>query len=578
MKKFNSMRVAFVLSLIMPTAALLSGCGSAANVVAQEQHVNVDSTVASVGDFSLIGHYIGTAVPSMQVNVYTKAGAVVESVNVKTGDTVKEGDILFTLDDDVQSLSVDRANIGYDQTRASYDQALTQAENGVVSAQDRYDQLLIAYEQALINADNTIEKARIGYESSIASRDQALGSTLDSMLAGYESSVNSAEGAVSAAKAAVSALTVIAQIESDYEGLRSGAPTELGSLSLAEANAIKGSLDPLLAGEIEALYTMATNADIYDIGGTAGYYKQQLAEAESAYDSAQNALRSAERVYEINEDDKADELEELQDLSVENAKLSYDQAIEAKDLLIVNYEEQLETALKSIETSAETVDLTGSIYGAQLDSAQNSIESAILGLENFEAIAPVSGVVDSLAVEERGFINANQVALTVSDYSTMDVTFYVSEAVKNEITVGQAMSITYNGNEYAGEIGTISNSLDARSALFKVEATIQTPSEDIASGVSVNIMLATNSAEDVLVIPYKALHFSGNESYVYVIRDGRAARADVTIGLFDDENVVILEGLSEGDEVITTWSPQLRNGTLVATSAEQVPSEGEAAQ
>ena len=56
--------------------------------------------------------------------------------------------------------------------------------------------------------------------------------------------------------------------------------------------------------------------------------------------------------------------------------------------------------------------------------------------------------------------------------------------------------------------------------------------------------------------PYEAVYYDGMEAYVYTVVDGKAKKTYVTTGLYDTERIVISEGLSGTDMLITTWSAQ----------------------
>ena len=51
--------------------------------------------------------------------------------------------------------------------------------------------------------------------------------------------------------------------------------------------------------------------------------------------------------------------------------------------------------------------------------------------------------------------------------------------------------------------------------------------------------------------------------------DGKAKKTNITTGLYDVEEVVVKDGLSKDDIVITTWSAQLREGVTVSVKVEE---------
>ena len=51
--------------------------------------------------------------------------------------------------------------------------------------------------------------------------------------------------------------------------------------------------------------------------------------------------------------------------------------------------------------------------------------------------------------------------------------------------------------------------------------------------------------------------------------DGKAKKTNILTGLYDVEEIVVVDGLSKEDEIITTWSAQLREGVTVSVKVEE---------
>ena len=74
---------------------------------------------------------------------------------------------------------------------------------------------------------------------------------------------------------------------------------------------------------------------------------------------------------------------------------------------------------------------------------------------------------------------------------------------------------------------------------------------------------STAKAEDAMLLSLDLLEYDGNQPFVYVYRDGKAVRTDVTTGISSAEEIVILSGLTKEDQIITTWHPDLKDGAAV---------------
>lgn len=151
----------------------------------------------------------------------------------------------------------------------------------------------------------------------------------------------------------------------------------------------------------------------------------------------------------------------------------------------------------------------------------------------------------------------------------MVATYYVSEDVRNTFSIGQQIEIEKDGNMYNGEVIEIGGTIDATTGLFKIKASIIGDTSAMLSGTKVKVTTATYYEENALIIPYDAVYYDGTQAYVYTVVDGKAKKTNIATGLYDVEEIVVKDGLSKDDIVITTWSAQLREGVTVSVKEEE---------
>lgn len=268
-----------------------------------------------------------------------------------------------------------------------------------------------------------------------------------------------------------------------------------------------------------------------------------LSRAESARDSAYQAYLTARSAYHT--------AQESQDLTDETAEMTRDQL----DRSIASTEESLETGLSL---------------------AALGVEQAQMALDYYTVTAPVSGVIESKNVDVNGMASQSSPAYTIVNNNTMTVTFQVSEAVKNTFSIGQEVTLERNSDTYTAQITEIGSSVNPQSGLFQIKACVAADGTALPSGVSVKVSADTYRAENTMIIPYDAVYYENEGAYVYTSVDGRAVKTPITTGIFDDENIVVTEGLNLGDIVVTSWSPQLTGGVLLhAVDAENPEDAGQ---
>ena len=247
---------------------------------------------------------------------------------------------------------------------------------------------------------------------------------------------------------------------------------------------------------------------------------------------------------------------------------------------------QLETAQKELERSQVLYENDG-ITQQALETAENSVRSAQLQLEsaqdnyntllkNISITAPISGVIESKNVDVYDNASMQQAICVISQKSNMEVVFQISERVKNSLRLGNSITLEKNGTSYKASITEIAGKTSDNTGLFEITARIQ-DGGSLSTGSKVTVSLVTDRAENVLCIPLDAIYYDDGKPYVFVSRDGVAEVVYVETGIYDDANMQITSGLTEKDQVITSWSSQLTSGALVQ-SVEDAEKENSSAQ
>ena len=510
-----------LLTLALMTGSL-SACGKDEGAT-MDTSIHVESQTAATGTLSIYSDYIGTAAPSDSVTVTPLVSGTVESVNVKVGDSVKAGDVLCQFDDTAAQLSLDSANnavesakAGKDASKASTDASNAQTEGSLTTLQDTLD----AYEESKADAQMQLD-------------------TLNDQLADAESATETAQ------TAATESQTLYKTAEALYINFRSFLDTypdcqTTAGLSLAAAGT--DLTDPKVTQATALLSSLS------EAGLTVEYLS----------DSGLNTLKENATAAETAATQAATAYQTLQ-----SSISTLEQSITQLDTQIKATEDSLANAkkLKSISDSADT----DAVYDAQIKSAQTGVDSAQYQVDLYTITAPVDGVIESCSVKENEMFATGYPAFIIAGGSSAVITFYVTEEVRNFIRVGDSVTVTNKDTDYTGQVTTIAEKADDVKALFAIEAEVPlSDGASIANGVSVSLRLITDEESGHIVIPYDAVYYEDNQAFVYIIKNDTATRVDVETGLYSDEEICILSGLNEGDEVITTWASGLKDGAAIA--------------
>lgn len=205
-------------------------------------------------------------------------------------------------------------------------------------------------------------------------------------------------------------------------------------------------------------------------------------------------------------------------------------------------------------------------------SAQIQYETAKLNYDNqveFSNItAPISGKVEICDIEVHDNVSQQNLISVISGEGSKAVSFSVPEKIVGQLSEGDAITIEKNGMEYQGTITEISSMIDASTGLFKVKSSVEN-GDALATGSAVKLYVTSDKAENVLSLPVDAIYYSGGDAFVYTYEDGIVHKALVEVGIYDSEKAEILAGITAGDRVITSWSSELFEGSIVQAAGEQ---------
>ena len=326
-------------------------------------------------------------------------------------------------------------------------------------------------------------------------------------------------------------------------------------------------------------------------------------QAQSGYDQAQIAYVQAKNAYDQNYDDLSDQIDacnanitQLENAikaasssvsggnassvvqmktQIETLKGTKKQLESNRNSLVAGLQ-QAESAYNAAKSSINIVDRSQALsQGQALEDTKKQlstseqlanvgVESAELALSYYTVKAPISGTIQSKGVEVNGIAGSSNPAYTIANENMMTVTFQVSEAVKNTLTMGQEVTVERGTTSYAGSITEIGVAVNQQTGLFQIKAAVNANGSDLPNGVSVKLTTDTYHTNDsVVLIPYDAVYYDNTGSYVYLSVDGKAVKTYVTTDLFDDTQISVTEGIQPGDTVITSWSPKLMNGVEV---------------
>ncbi|MGM9525719.1 MAG: efflux RND transporter periplasmic adaptor subunit [Peptococcaceae bacterium] len=246
-------------------------------------------------------------------------------------------------------------------------------------------------------------------------------------------------------------------------------------------------------------------------------------------------------------------------ISIDTAQLSLENAQKDLERAQVLYENDgiTKQALENSESAVRSAQL-------QLESAQDNYNTL---QKNVNITAPISGVIESRDVEVYDNASMQKSICVISQKSNMQVVFQVPERVKHVLQISSSVALTKNGTTYTATVTEIPSKTVDDTGLFEIEAQIK-DGGSLSTGSKVTVELTTDKAENVLCIPVDAVYYDNGEPYVYISNNGIAEIVFIETGIYDEDQIQVLSGLSQNTRVITSWSSQLTDGAAVQSVEE----------
>ena len=124
--------------------------------------------------------------------------------------------------------------------------------------------------------------------------------------------------------------------------------------------------------------------------------------------------------------------------------------------------------------------------------------------------------------------------------------------------------LTRPEREFTGVVTAVSPAPDPRSGVFPVEAFLDNAEGLHRPGLFADVELVVAASIGNPVIPKGAVMEEGSEKFVYVVREGRARREPVSLGLSNGEEVEVLSGLWETDLLVVKGQHYLEDECRVS--------------
>ncbi len=190
--------------------------------------------------------------------------------------------------------------------------------------------------------------------------------------------------------------------------------------------------------------------------------------------------------------------------------------------------------------------------------------------------APFEGVVGLRAVSPGDYVTAGQALAPLEQISVLKADFRLSEVALSAIKVGQALNLevdAYPGKTFQGRVYAIDPRLAEETRSIGVRARVPNDKAELRPGLFARVRLVIAERDNAVLVPEQAIVPQGEQLFVYVIEDGKAAMRPVVLGVRQAGRVEVTSGVQPGDVVITAGVQKIGPGAAVV-AVNLVPPPG----
>ncbi len=618
---------AFLVSLL-----LVVGCGrkkpgaEAASANGETAATPVGVILASRSSIAESIEVTGTVEALSEVSIASSSYDTITYLAGDEGDSVSAGQVLVRMDTSDLDASIAQASAQAEGARV----ALAQAKEGHVY-QD------VSLQNSIEAAQTTLRTAQVRLQQAVSTADLT-GRSVEDGIKAAETQVAQAESGVKVAEASVetarSALTqvdsttaasidlakaAVASAQASYDDIANGARSQeraqaqeaVSQARLAMENAQRDLQRLQAVRDAGAASQQSVDAAKLQYDIAASQYQQaqqslslihegatpeQLSMARQQIEQARANLAVAESAREQVRQQEQGLTQAQQQLAsarqtLTAAQIGYTDAVNQR-LRAETAQADVEAAERAVESAqiayeqAQAGEITLRVDQKEIDRAMANVKAATSLVALYSAqrskrilTSPVSGVISARHYDVGEIPTMGAAVFTVVTTDSLEFSATVSELDVTRVSQGAEVDVTVDGVPDEAIVGRVISVLpagDVASRSFTVKVAI--PAESgVKPGMFARGEIVLRESPDAVVVPKDVLIEQEGAFVAYVVENGAAVRRSVLTGIVTTEQVEVLEGIADGEQVVLSGKENLSDGAAVQVTNEgdlSAPAEG----
>lgn len=193
------------------------------------------------------------------------------------------------------------------------------------------------------------------------------------------------------------------------------------------------------------------------------------------------------------------------------------------------------------------------------DEALATLKTA---MGNITVKAPIAGTVGQLSLNQNDFYNGEDPFAIIFDDEKLLVQFSVTSSMRDKFKVDKTYKTTIDGKEFDTKIKRI-ESLPNEAGQYEITGQIENEDDDALLGAVAELSVREVLEKDTLFVPTEAIVTDSEETYMFLVEDGKAKKLVVEVLETQTDNTAIEADVKEKAEVIVNGQFLLTDGSKI---------------
>jgi len=251
----------------------------------------------------------------------------------------------------------------------------------------------------------------------------------------------------------------------------------------------------------------------------------------------------------------------LIDISTKELQLKLKIAIADSNLADINIKRDEKLASSNLISSSQ-LDQTRT----RAESARLNKELARISLKKSLISSPLDGTVKTRHVKVGEFVRKGDKLVEILDLSRVIVKVNIPELEILEIKIGQKVEVALYIMEeinFSGKVKNIGLEADPNNRTFPVEIHVSNSERMLRPGMLARATFTKSIDDEQIVIPRHTILEKERGRVVYVFDKGKVFQRDIQVGLSQQDQVQVLQGLKKGELIVVEGQNKLSDGEEV---------------